>query len=786
VERGDVFADRYRLDTVLGRGGMGEVWRGFDLRLQRPVAVKVVRADAAGDPEVMARFLREGLAAAQLDHHPAIATVYDAGEHQGQPFLVLELLRGTDLETVLAGSPGGLEVDVVLSYAAQIAEGLAAAHAAGIVHRDIKPSNLVLLPGGQVKICDFGIAHLQDRTTALTSTRQVIGTLRYMAPEQWAAGHEVDERADLYSLGCVVYELLTGQRPFLAGKPPATLPSDLGKLLMRLLAQQPAQRPSTAAAVASDLRAIATRCQKAAQALDVRIGDLLAEVEHIARARSPRIKTGLLCRIGGVTVEQNPAKARRLLAEAERTARTLDDSSTRYELEDIAAVMAALDPAAAAQIAHSLDDPGHQAEVLETAARAVEQRGPVMATQLLADAAQAVRAISDAGRRCGALCQIAEAAAGLDAGMALEILAEAEGVSRMLPGPWEQARALGWWIAKPAAGLDPGYALRLLTEAEQLTQAITDPYHQSLALRSIAQVMAGLDIPEAERIAETVTDLDYRVTGLLQVTQIAAEHDPDAARQLLGAVERVTRTMDEWDASRRLEELAEIAAGLDLDHAESIARSISRGEKRGQALVKTAKGPSQDPRRVPGLLEEAREALGVVSSDSGAEVLTEITEVIAERDRERACGMIQEAVRKELARIQPGSVRIGNPLPELAKGMAKIVNVVARRDLAKAQQIAHTIDDESVRADALRDIAKRIAPWDPAGAVRIAGTLGRGTEEAMVEVIEVIAGQDLDEAERIARDTTFTNKLRQADALLAVASALARQDPYHRRPNRSP
>jgi serine/threonine protein kinase len=783
VQRGDVLGDRYRLDTVIGRGGMGEVWRGFDLRLQRPVAVKVVvPTGTAKDPQALARFLREGLAAAQLDHHPVIAAVYDADMHQGEPFLVLELLRGNDLAAVLAGSPGGLEIDLVLSFGTQIAEGLAAAHAAGIVHRDIKPSNLMVLPGGRIKICDFGIAYLQDKTTALTFTGQAIGTPAYMAPEQWA-GREVDERADLYSLGCVLYELLTGKRPFYAGKPPAALPSGLGNLLMRLLAQHPVQRVATAAAAAAELRAIAARYQKAAEALDARISGLLAEVEHIARARSPMMKTDLLIRIAEIAAKSDPGKGHRLLAEAERTGRTLDGSSARYALEDIAVVMAALDPAAAVQIARSLDDPSSQAETLKNAAKAIKERDPVTAAQLLTDAEEVVRTIPKPGQRCAELCQLAEATGELDPDRALAILAEAERVSRSLSDPWEQARALGWWIAEPAARLDPGYGRRLLADAEELARAVTDPSNRVLALKLIAQVMAGLDLPEAERIAQAITDVDDQVTGLLKVTKVAAERDPDTARQLLGAVQRVIRTMDDpWAVSRRLEELAEIAASLDLDEAESIARSISDGEERGEALVKTAKGIGQDLGKVSGLLDEARDALGIVRNESGAKVLSEIAEVIAERDPERACGMLREAVQEQHARVQRESSGFGNPLPELAKGMAKIANVVARRDIARAERIARSIDDEYVRRDALGDIAARVALWDPAGAVRIVGTLDHGTDEAMVRVIEVIAGRDRDEAERIARNAEFANALRGADALLAVATALAQQDPHRNRP----
>jgi hypothetical protein len=748
---------------------MGEVWRGFDLRLQRPVAVKVMLGSIAKDPQVLARFVREGLAAARLDHHPVIATVYDAGTHEEQPFLVLELVRGQDLTAVLASSPGGLAIDVVLSYGEQIAEGLAAAHASGIVHRDIKPSNLMLLPGGRIKICDFGIAHLRDASAGLTFTGEAIGTPAYMAPEQWA-GREVDERADLYSLGCVLHELLTGQRPVQAGKPPATLPPDLGRLLARLLARHPPQRPATAAAVAAELRVIAGQHRKAIEARDARIGALLAEAERIARSRSPSMKNRILGRIAAIAAERDPGKARHLLAEAERGARALDDVSSREVLEGITVVLARLDPAAAVQVAHCLDTPSQQADALKDAARAVQERDPVTATGMLADAAQVAHTIADPRSRCGQLCQIAEAMADLDLAKGLAILAEAERLSRDMADPWDQALALGYWVAELAASLDPSHARRLLADAERVAPAITDQMQQFHALRLIAEVMASLDLTEAVRVAEAIPDPRERARGLLKVTQVAAERDPGAAWQLVGTVERLARTLDGRWASFRLEELVEIAGRLDLAQAESIAHTISHGQERAGALVKVAKGPGQDPGRAADLLNEARDALDTVWSEYGARVLNDIAEVIAEHDPDRACGLLRAAMKEH----QAGSATIGNPVPELTKGMARVANVVARRDVARAEGIARAIDDEHVRNDALCDIAVRIAQWQAAGALRIIRSLGFGADEAMVRIIEVTAGRDPDEAEQLARDTKFDNDLRRADALLAVAGALAR------------
>ncbi|MQY07629.1 serine/threonine-protein kinase [Actinomadura macrotermitis] len=274
MQQGWELAGRYRLEAVLGRGGMGEVWRAVDLRLGgRPVAVKILPVTAGAGTAGVARFRREAEIAASLNH-PGITTVFDIDEHEQDGhrllFLVMELLEGRDLAQVLAAGDA-LPVEQVADLAAQLADALAAAHRRAVVHRDIKPANLFLLPDGKVKICDFGIARLAD-ATKITATGSIAGTPVYMAPEQIQSG-DVDQRTDLYSLGCVLYELLTGEtwvdRGTGAGailyqhleqtpKPPRSLrpeiPEHLDALVMDLLAKQPGDRPADAAAVSARLR----------------------------------------------------------------------------------------------------------------------------------------------------------------------------------------------------------------------------------------------------------------------------------------------------------------------------------------------------------------------------------------------------------------------------------------------------------------------------------------------------------------------------------------------------
>jgi eukaryotic-like serine/threonine-protein kinase len=270
MQAGLKLSGRYALKALLGSGGMGEVWRGVDEQLDRPVAIKVLR-DALADPELAGRFRREARIAARLQH-PGITVVHDIGCDDGQLFIVMELLHGQDLAAMLAQEPAGLSIDATVSLTIQVAEALQAAHAGHVVHRDLKPANLFVLDNGQLKICDFGIAWAVDSATRLTATGQTIGTAAYMSPEQ-CRGEQVDERSDLYSLGCVLYALLTGQPPFAQSQPlaimhqhvnavpipPRTIrldiPSELNRLVLELLAKDPARRPADAGHVAKALRA---------------------------------------------------------------------------------------------------------------------------------------------------------------------------------------------------------------------------------------------------------------------------------------------------------------------------------------------------------------------------------------------------------------------------------------------------------------------------------------------------------------------------------------------------
>lgn len=257
---------RYTMVEVLGTGGMATVWRARDEMLGRAVAVKVLSPQYAADPGFLARFEREARHAASVSNS-RLVTVFDSGIDDGTPFLVMELVTGRTLRQVLAET-GPLPAGQAVAIAAAVCEGLEAAHAAGLVHRDITPAN-IMLAGQDVKILDFGIARA-DGTAAGTMTGAILGTAAYLSPEQ-SAGYPAGPQSDLYSLGCVLFEMLTGSPPFTAespvgiayrqvhddpGPPSARTPDlspGLDAITTRLLAKNPVDRPMSAAAARAGL-----------------------------------------------------------------------------------------------------------------------------------------------------------------------------------------------------------------------------------------------------------------------------------------------------------------------------------------------------------------------------------------------------------------------------------------------------------------------------------------------------------------------------------------------------
>jgi eukaryotic-like serine/threonine-protein kinase len=308
--------DRYQLDHRIASGGMGAVWRAVDRLLDRPVAVKLLRREFADDPAFVERFRREARAAATLTH-PNVAGVFDYGERDGQAFIVMELVEGENLAERLART-GPLPWPEALAVAEQVARALATAHAGGLVHRDVKPANVLLgngigdgsPPGAPsfqgslvVKVTDFGIAQAAQAATTLTGTGTILGSAGYVAPEQ-ASGEQVGPAADLYGLGCVLFEMVTGRAPYqgdnavslasqhIFGPVPnpralrPDLPGTVAAIVLKAMQKDPGQR-FTSAAVMADALADARPTTPAA----ARSGETTAVLPVVGASPPPRRAT---------------------------------------------------------------------------------------------------------------------------------------------------------------------------------------------------------------------------------------------------------------------------------------------------------------------------------------------------------------------------------------------------------------------------------------------------------------------------------------------------------------
>jgi ABC-type oligopeptide transport system substrate-binding subunit/predicted Ser/Thr protein kinase len=301
---GTCINDRYRLDAELGQGGMGVVYRAHDTLLDRPVAVKVVSKASLGT-EGRARLMHEAKAAAQLNH-PNIIAIYDAGQSEGLPFIVMELVEGPSL---YQHRPADLHE--IISYARHICAALDHAHARGIIHRDLKPENVVIAPDGTAKLTDFGLA--RSVASRITDQGAIVGSVFYLAPEL-ALGKEYDGRADLYALGVMLYELATGRLPFTAEDPLAVisqhlhapvipprakkpqLPAALDALIVRLLSKDPQDRPASAASVLRELEQPGLLDRDAVPARELSVLERIERGRMVGRERELQQATALWSR----------------------------------------------------------------------------------------------------------------------------------------------------------------------------------------------------------------------------------------------------------------------------------------------------------------------------------------------------------------------------------------------------------------------------------------------------------------------------------------------------------
>src|ERR1700734_1131991 len=270
IAPGSDFGPRYRIEALLGQGGMGRVYKAYDKELDRTVAIKVVREGAIGQSDALKRFKQELVLASKISHKNILRT-HDMGEVAGVRFISMAYIQGKDLQHIIRENPN-MPLERVLKFSQQIAEALAAAHAEGVVHRDLKPQNLLIGNDDQVFVCDFGLAKsFEESATGMTRTGAFLGTPRYMSPEQ-VEGKPADQRADLYAYGLILYEMVTGDVPFtgestlkvmyqrIQEKPKnpklinVDLPNWLVRIIMRWLEKDAADRYQSAYEILADLQ----------------------------------------------------------------------------------------------------------------------------------------------------------------------------------------------------------------------------------------------------------------------------------------------------------------------------------------------------------------------------------------------------------------------------------------------------------------------------------------------------------------------------------------------------
>jgi serine/threonine protein kinase len=343
---------RYTVERVLGRGGMATVYLAHDRELERDVAVKVLNGGLDEGGDAGGRFRREALTVARLSH-PHVVAVFDAGEEDGAPFIVMEYVEGDGFDAILRDAPLG--PDRALELALQACDGLGYAHRQGVVHRDVKPANLLLRSDGVLKVSDFGIAHTADGTQ-LTQVGTILGTTAYLAPEQ-ARGEAVGPQADVFSLGVVLYEALTGSPPWrveslaqvasVGERPPPpvrsitpTVPREVEAAVMRSLSREPRGRPADASVLAAELR-------PGANHETVRIDPPTQLLPGRRRPRVPRLAyvvAGLLAAAllalvigmasGGDSGTQAPAKQQQQQAEVKPVPTAADPAGQARNLEE--------------------------------------------------------------------------------------------------------------------------------------------------------------------------------------------------------------------------------------------------------------------------------------------------------------------------------------------------------------------------------------------------------------------------------------------------------------------
>jgi serine/threonine-protein kinase len=588
---------RYDITGRLGKGAMGVVYCAHDKMMERSVAIKVMMTDLEDDPETSSRFYREARSAGQLVH-PNIITIFDMGQEDGRPYIVMEYLEGETLNKYLA-RPEAADLEVKIDLMIQICQGLQAAHSHGIFHRDIKPGNLLVRPSGELKIVDFGIARLAS--SSMTASGLIMGTPDYMAPEQ-ARGQDVDQRSDIFSAGAVFYYILTGRKPFAASDLAAVLmkvqteeplpireteaPPALARLVMKTLAKNPVDRYQSCSRMIAELEHLKRDLQtEASQWLD-ESGLRLASLEQLVAQRRT-----LIAALNIVPVPPDIDPARHALAD--RQAAIAEPIRRTVTADLLAAIKAVEEPAAA------------EAAKWERARRGLEEGSKAMA----------------AGRTRDAIVQLEEAlriepasariAAEVDRcrGLAAHQRSMSDRAAALLDEARKAAAAKQWQVVvgfcEDALELDPGTneaaalrqkALRAIEdEARQRRQDSERALERADAQRRKGRFSeAALEIARAREADANNANVDAAEASLKASIE-EVERNAELGRQ---AAEAIASARRQFAAGQRNEAIAalrsfhartsEASAAAELSRMEAEAPRIAVAEQRAAEAARLA------------------------------------------------------------------------------------------------------------------------------------------------------------------------------------------------------
>ncbi|MEU8305662.1 protein kinase [Actinomadura sp. NPDC048955] len=732
LETGVTLGGRFQLLEKLGGGAMGEVWRGVDRIKGRPIAVKTIRPDMlkreAVRQEALHRFFREGKAAGQLTH-PNIVAVHHVIEDVEQPYLVMELLYGRDLRKELARFPRGLPVAQALEYGAQVASGLAVAHEAGVIHRDIKPENLMLVDGGIVKICDFGIARIAEASNALTRTGNVLGTPAYMPPEQ-LRGEPVKECSDLYALGATLFHLLTGRTVYLgdyraiaAGHltaPPPSIsdlrpevPPEVDHYVRSLLAKDPAARPSNATVVAHRLRVLGSGSTDP--------DPLLINAERLVRG-TPGVEQRLAAMVDLAPrlAERDPSRAIRLLLdllqpgpEESAEAGAGQRERRRSALYQASAEMARRAPAVAREFAEELTDRqeyfGARARIALVLIRQSPRRGRQLLTELEPEA-------TSVHERDWLRAEVAVI-------LARHSPAEAQRIANAIePRERDDPRTAALVaVARVIAEQDT-------RAAERLARSLDDG---GGALAEVACVVARRDPAEGLRIAQGIADFAPRLHTLILLAGTAATGDPAQARALL--LQAAASCRDGF-------------AALSRDEPAPRLKTLVEGARTVVAQLR-----AYDRAAAAELLCDAAEAIRPLQ-DSPADVhhlLAEISDDLAGLGDHRSAVRFARAINdftEQVGTLLAVADSASTHSPEHVRTALWQAAAACRDALAHRRSRPGLVSDRREMIKQTRTVARRLCEHDPAAAeklLRDAAEAVRGVADT-VSLVEPIIGDLID------------------------------------------